>query len=256
MNLAQPFVRPSAIQAIDPRCRLAAALILCLGIGSCQGLASACLGLACGVFWLVLAMSGAHAPWQALFARLAAVNFFVLLLWLTCPWATPGTAVLDLGPLTITSQGLHLAEIVTLKANALACLFLALLASQSAPVLGSALRFFHCPERLILIFLMSIRNISLLSVEWQRLRTAARLRGFVPATSLHTWRTTAALLALLILRSLDRAERLREAMLLRGFNGKFALAANGHLGRADIFFALAVLAQLTSLAWLEFGVWS
>lgn len=256
MTLTQPFVHNSAIQAIDPRCRLLAALFLCLGIGCCQSFASAGLGMACGAFWLAMLMNGPHAPWQALLARLVTINFFVVLIWLTCPWATPGTPVLDLGPMTITSQGLRLAGLVTLKANALACLFLALLASQSAPALGAALRFFNCPEKLILILLMSLRNISILAGEWRRLQTAASLRGFRPTTSLHTWRTIAAIMALLVLRSLDRAECLREAMLLRGFNGKFALAEHGPLGQADVCFALAVLAQLLCLAWLELGGWA
>ena len=242
------------MQDIDPRVRVAAALLLCVGIAAVQSLMAALVGLFGALLWLALAMAGPRPPLRALLHRLLAVNVFVALLWCTTPWATPGTAFCSLGPLTISHEGLHLALLVTIKANALACVFMALIASLPLPALTQALRFFRCPDKLVLLCVMAMRNIHVLANEWQRLRTAARLRGFAPTTNVHSYKTLANLLGLLLLRSLDRATRLREALLLRGFQGNFPTAPTRPLRLADIAFLLVVVAQGLCLCALEAGI--
>ena len=254
---SQPFVRPCPLQGIAPVMRLGAALALSVALAVCQHVAAALAGLCCGLLWLALALAGPRPPLRPLAGRLLVVNAFVLLLWLTTPWATPGLAVWHLGPLAVTGEGLRLATLVTFKANALACVFMALAATLDIPSLTQGLRGLRCPHSLVLLLVMGLRNIHVLGEEWQRLHTAARLRGFVPRTSLHAYRTLASLLALLLLRSLDRASRVREAMLLRGFAGQFAVGPTPALKTSDLAFALAVLAQmLLLLGWLEqSGLW-
>lgn len=264
---------------IDPRVRLGGAAVLCVLVAVCQGLVAALAALLAGIIWLALALvgpqpslrdfavpqpalrkvSGLRLAAGGLWQRFAAVNVFVLLLWCTTPWATPGDAVCTLGPLTISGEGLRLALLVTLKANALACICMALLATLQIPDLTQALRFFRCPDKVVLLLIMALRNIHVLGQEWQRLRTAARLRGFAPRCSLHTYRTLATLLGLLLLRSLDRATRVREAMLLRGFQGQFPCAATRPLRATDALFMLVVLAQVLVISCLEkgiFRIWS
>ena len=48
-----------------------------------------------------------------------------------------------------------------------------------------------------------------------------RARGFRPRTSRHTWRSYGNLMGMLLVRALERAQRVEEAMLCRGYNGAF-----------------------------------
>ena len=48
-----------------------------------------------------------------------------------------------------------------------------------------------------------------------------KIRGFQPRTNLHTYRSYAYLAAMLLVRSYDRADRVFQAMLCRGFHGVF-----------------------------------
>ena len=257
----QAFASAAPVQGplhrLDPRARLAGAVVLCVLVAICQDMAAALAGLVLGLLWLALALPGSQAPLrpslQQMARRLLVVNIFVVLLWCTTPWATPGAPLATLGPVTLTREGVRLALLVTLKANALACIFMALLATLDIPALAQSLRFFRCPDKMVLLLLMALRNIHVLGDEWQRLRAAARLRGFAPRCSLHTYKTLASLLGLLLLRSLDRATRVREAMLLRGFQGHFPAVAQRPLRMADAAFMLAVLVQGGILCWLEFG---
>ena len=83
--------------------------------------------------------------------------------------------------------------------------------------------------------------------------TAARLRGFRPRSSMHTYRTLASLLGLLLVRSYERAQRTREAMLLRGFAGRFHSVARFSVGAPDLAFALGLLCCLAGILWTEYA---
>ena len=252
------------LHRIDPRARLLGTVLLAIVIAVTQSLWAATAALLVGGIWLAFAVAGqqaslggfagqdlsAHGLWR----RLATVNIFVLLLWCTTPWATPGTAVFSLGPVSFTDAGLRLAFLVTLKVNALACICMALLATLQIPELTQALRFFRCPDKMMLLLLLAMRNIHVLGQEWQRLIAAARLRGFAPRCSLHTYKTLAALLGLLLLRSLDRAARVREALLLRGFQGQFPCSAPSPLRALDMLFMLVLAAQALAIFWLDSGM--
>ena len=73
--------------------------------------------------------------------------------------------------------------------------------------------------------------------EWRTLHDAARLRGFAPRTSMHCYRTIGYLLGMTFVRGLDRAARVSEAMLLRGFSGRFTSLAVFRASRVDAAFA-------------------
>lgn len=83
----------------------------------------------------------------------------------------------------------------------------------------------------------------------QRGRAPARL---TPRTNLHTYRTLASLLGLLLVRSYERSLRVREAMLLRGFEGRFRSVAVFRARPVDALFALGLLLCLAGIVWTEY----
>lgn len=48
-----------------------------------------------------------------------------------------------------------------------------------------------------------------------------KLRGFTPGTNLETLKVTAHFIGTLFIRSLERVQRITEAMKLRGYRGRF-----------------------------------
>ncbi|MCK5544055.1 MAG: cobalt ECF transporter T component CbiQ, partial [Desulfobulbaceae bacterium] len=77
------------------------------------------------------------------------------------------------------------------------------------------------PPKLCFLILFLYRYIFVISAEYNRLARAARIRCFKPRTNLHTYKTYAHLFAMTLVKSWNRSQRVREAMLLRGFNGRF-----------------------------------
>ena len=243
----QPFVRPSLIQHIDPRVRMAFAGGLALCISLLHSLTACALALALGAALL----AAARPPVRALLQRMATINIFVLFLWCVTPLTTPGTPLAQWGIFTVSAQGVHLALLVSIKSNAIACVFLALVATMNAPTAGHALERLHCPPKLVFLFLFTARYVHVIAQEWQTLLVAARLRGFCPRTNMHTYRTLASLLGLLLVRSYERSLRVREAMILRGFSGHFRSITVFRAHRGDCLFALGLLLCIAGIIAVE-----
>ena len=241
--LEQTFARPAPIQAIDPRVRLLCALFAAVCMTLLTEIDSCCLGLCLSAPLLALS----RPPLGGLLRRLLAVNLFLALFWCFTPWTTPGTPYAALGPCVITREGLTLALVTSLKVNALACLFLALAGSMAPGAAAHALADLGLPDKLVFLLLLAARDIHLLFAEWNALRVAAALRGFRPRCDLHTYRTLASLLGLLLVRGHDRACRVHEAMLLRAFSGKFTSIATYALRPVDILFVVVLTLCLALL---------
>ena len=248
----QPFVRPSPMQSIDPRVRVALAFLCALCLAPLHDFTACTLGMVLGLVLLVMA----KAPPAALLKRLCAVNVFILFLWCITPWTTPGQVVAQWGMFRFTAEGVELSLLVTLKSNAIVLIFLAMVATLETPATGHALEQLHCPHKLAFLFLFTERYIHVLNEEWHGLTVAATLRGFRIRWDLHTGRTIGSMLGLLLVRSNARAQRVREAMLLRGFNGHFHSVVTFRTRPADYVFTAFVAGALALILFTEIkGGW-
>lgn len=204
-----------------------------------------------------LLLASRPAP-RHLLPRYLAVNVFLAFLWLTLPLTVPPTAeapgVYDLLGLPLSRAGLMTALVTTLRANAILAALTALLATSPVADLGRAMARLGVPPTFCALVLFSYRYLGLLAEEQTRLLRAARMRGFTPGTNTRTYRTLAHLAAMVFVRSMERAERVQQAMLLRGFSGTFpSLAASPPTPADRIFLALglAVSFGLALLAWKD-----
>lgn len=237
--LEEPFSSgTSPMHRLDPRCKILAAVCSAIPTALMQHMESALAAFAISL----LLMGLARPPAGPLMRRMALVNLFMALLWVFLPFSTPGTPLANFGPLTATAEGIRLAALITLKSNAIILTFIALIATSTVTATGSALSSLHVPDKLALLFLFTWRYIHVIAQEYERLCTAAKIRGFIPGTNMHTYRTYANLAAMVLVRSWDRAERVNSAMRLRGFSGTFRTLHEQRLHLPDIATALMLTA--------------
>ncbi|MCM0755872.1 cobalt ECF transporter T component CbiQ [Desulfovibrio aminophilus] len=240
-DLEAPLSRGSGpIHRLDPRARLLALLVFSLPVALVHSQASALAALGFGLLALALARP---APGLVL-RRLLAVNAFTAFLWVFLPLDGQGEALFRLGPLAYSHEGTRLALLLTLKTNAAFLAVTALVGTIAPQDLGRALQALGLPEKFCHLLLMTHRYLFVIQREFRRLLTAAEARGFKPRTNGHTYTTYAWLLGMLLVKSWDRAERVHQAMLCRGFNGRFHSLADFSYGARDaVFLTLAVLAS-------------
>jgi cobalt/nickel transport system permease protein len=163
----------------------------------------------------------------------------------------PGEALFRIGPFGAAREGVELATQITLKSNAIVLAFMALVTTMPFSTVGHALHRLRVPDKIVHLLLMTYRYIFVLEQEYQRLIRAARIRGFQPGTNLHTYRTYAYLVGMLFVKAIDRAERVRWAMLCRGFKRKFYSLHEFKAGRGSVIFLIFISAAVLGIAALE-----
>jgi len=183
--------------------------------------------------------------------RLVPANAFVLVLWLTLPATVVGEPAAWIGPIVLSREGIRLAFLVTLKANAIVISIIALLNTSRLLDIAHAARHLRVPDKLVMIFYFCIRYFHLIGSEYLRLREAMKVRSFRPRTNMRTYKSYANLLGMLLVRSHDRAERVYAAMLCRGFNGRINILSHFRLRPIDYVSGIGMMIFVVILVYFQ-----
>ncbi len=209
----------SSLADRDPRLRIVVVLLFALITVSLEHPLAAL-----GALLLAAAMAlGTGVRVRDLVRRLLVLEGFMLVLLLTLPFTVAGEALLDIGPLTASREGLLTALSILFKGNAVVLALFALVGTLEPVVFGHALGRLGVHEKLVHLLLLTVRQIGLLHQEFIRLRQSMRAHAFVPRSNRHTWNSYGYLVGMLLVRSLARARRILAAMRCRGFQGRLYL---------------------------------
>jgi cobalt/nickel transport system permease protein len=238
----------SLLHRRDPKEKIIAAAALVSVSATSDSFIVAALSLALGFALFFIA----RLPLRLVIKRLLVINSFTLFLWLTLPLTYGGSVFTSIGSLSLSIEGLHLASLITLKTNAIVLSIIALLGTSRIANIGHALETLHLPEKLCFILLFSYRYVFVIYQEYRRLVRAAQMRCFVPATTIHTYRTFGYLFGMTLVKSWNRATRIHQAMVLRGFNGHLIPLSQDRYTPKDTFFLSIMLTLTFVLAMLNF----
>jgi cobalt/nickel transport system permease protein len=238
------------LSRLDPRVRLIAAFGFALVILSIDS-----LSLLAATLIIAISFALAAGLKLALIAkRLIALEVFMLVLCILLPLTVPGERWFALGPISLSWDGLRLALSILLKANSIVMMLLTLVGTLEPVVLGQALARLKVPEKLVHLFLFTVRYLAVLGDEYRRLRRAMLARGFKAQSDRHSWRSLGWLIGMLLVRSLGRAERVLAAMKCRGFHGRFYLLADQRWAWRDTGFGLVSVVVMGFLLALNGGI--
>ncbi|MFM2481308.1 cobalt ECF transporter T component CbiQ [Celerinatantimonas sp. YJH-8] len=195
-----------------------------------------------------------NIDWRVIIHRLLAFEGFMVLVLVFLPFAYPGDPMASLWGMHISASGIERAVVIVLRGNAVVLAVLALIGTLEPIMLGRAMARLGVPKKLIHLFLMTVRYISVLFSEYSRLRTAMTARGFRAQGNMHTWRSFGWLIGMLLVRSMERAQRVHDAMRCRGFNGQFHLLEQSNWQLRDtLFLAISGSLCLLPLIWQVFA---
>ncbi|MCD6548920.1 MAG: cobalt ECF transporter T component CbiQ [Thermodesulfobacterium sp.] len=170
--------------------------------------------------------------------RLAGANFFILFIWIFIPLSYKSNPYISLGFLKLSYKGLEYALSITLKCNAIIFATIALLSTSTIFSLAHAMLHLKFPSKLVTIFFLFYRYITVMHEEYIKIKRAVLARGFTPGTNFHTYRTYAYIVGALLIKSFERSEEIYKAMLARGFKGFFPLFEHFKLKKLDVAFAI------------------
>lgn len=237
------------VSRLDPRLRVVCVALFAVLICLAERPLVLAAGLTAAGF--VLALSG--VPLRRTLERLVALNVFMLLLFATMPVFMPGEPAFRIGGLVWSAEGLLRALLIAARANGVMLMLIALLGTMEAAHLGFALSSLGVPNKFAHLLLFMIRHIEIIHHEYHHLRDAMLLRAFRPRFDPHTFRAFGFLVGQLLVRSVNRSERIMEAMKCRGFRGRFYILTPCRIERADKAFGIVALALMTALAMWEWA---
>jgi cobalt/nickel transport system permease protein len=247
-TLAHNMVAGSGrVQEIDARSRVIGALLFACAVVAVESYVALIVALAFALGVAVIA----RLPLAATLKRVLAMDLFVVMMLLMLPFTTPGEPAFTLHGYAASWDGLHRAIGIGLKANAVLLFLLATVGTLESVQLGHALHRLGCPAPLVHMLMFTVRYVDVLHIEFLRLTTAMKARGFRAGNNRHTYRTYGYLVGMLIVRAMERSERILAAMKCRGFSGKIHLLSERRFGMKDGCFAAVLAIVIAALFGLE-----
>ncbi len=235
------------MRRLDPRVKIVVVFLFSVVVAVSNRFVVLLLGLALGLSMALLA----RLPAKQVFVRLVPVNLFIIFLWFFLPFTLQGKPLFSVGPLVGTHEGVLYAVRISIKSNTIMAVLIALVASTSLLTLGHAMHDLKIPKKLVHLFFFTYRYIDVIHKEYLRLVNAMKVRGFRPGTNMHTYRTFAYLVGMLLVRSSDRADRVHSAMLCRGFRGNLYSLSAFSLRACDVISLILMLVLILALGVLE-----
>ncbi|MCL4267422.1 MAG: cobalt ECF transporter T component CbiQ [Anaerolineae bacterium] len=241
-NTFDRYIRQeSLIHWLDPRLKVVTVVIFILATVLLPD--GAWLGFA--LSWLVvLAFTWlARLPYGLVFKRSLVIIPFLLAA-LTVLFNVPGTAVFtwQIGPLTLTITDAGLVRFVSILIRGWLAVQMAILLTAVTPFpdLMHALTHLRVPAILVSIISFMYRYLFVLAEEAQRLMRARQARSArLPGAGVHGgslfWRAkvTGHMVGQLFSRSLERSDRVYNAMLARGYHGRILTMTPHAMTRFD-----------------------
>jgi cobalt/nickel transport system permease protein len=226
----------TAVHRLHPAAKLIATLVYLVCVISVGRLDFPALSLF--FFYPALLIPLAGIPVRAIVRRLQPALPLVLLAGLSNVLFEPAAA-LTLGGIAV-SRGVVSLIVLLEKAALSVGAVLLLMATTPAAQLLACLRRAGVPRVLVTVTMLGIRYLTLLVDEASRMARAYALRAARPGGI--QMRDMGSFVGQLLLRSFDRAERVYQAMKLRGYDGDYPTAAPRRMDPASAAFALGVSA--------------
>lgn len=195
-----------------------------------------------GACWLLLCLALA-APLLKVLRRVIAASPFFLLLAVLLPFRPlePGDHALALGPLTLSAAGSELALDMAAKATLSVACVAALASTESLAGITRGMQRLGAPALFVTLMNFTFRYLLVLREETQRMKRARDARAFGGRWLWHA-RVVGLMIGSLFLRSIERAERVHQAMASRGYSGgAFAVSSRALSGAEWLLIASCLL---------------
>ncbi|NPV62431.1 MAG: cobalt ECF transporter T component CbiQ [Methanotrichaceae archaeon] len=236
-DLEECFRLESPIHCWEARARVLSILVLIFSVALAGDIPKALAGLAVALLLIVISRLpldhvARFMKWPALFL----LPFVIIL-----PFTTSGDPLFSISAIAPSAQGLSTGLLFFIRGLAAALLALLIVATAPFTVTIRALRDMGLPGSLEQIFLFAYRYIFLLNEELTTMSRSMDSKGFIKRSDFKTARILSLSLAMLLIRSYERAEEVFLAMISRGYTGTIHVGSRREIGMDDILKCFLVL---------------
>ena len=224
----------SPIHRWDPRFRLVSIFALIFSVVLLYNLQLVIIGM---IFAIILTCIS-KIPFSFVLARMKLVFIFVIPFFIIIPFTIIGTGVeiASFGGITLSYRGIEyvlFAAMIVIKALTAVMLIFPMIGTSRMDITIKALEGLHLPNKLVQMFAFTYRYIFVLDDEFMRTDRALAARGFKKRGNMYTLTTVSKAIAMLFVKSYERADRVFYAMRSKGYTGTIATLHEFHAIRQD-----------------------
>ncbi len=205
----------SPIHRWDPRVKIAFLGVLIITIATLNKLPLIAVAFACCIALVLIS----RLPVSFVTKRLLPATFLLLPFFIIIPLTMPGETAVKILAFSFNLEGLVIASKVYLKALSIVMLIITIMGTAPFTDSLKAMERLKMPSMLVQMTLFTYRYIFVFLMETKRMNTAMCSRNFIKKTNLHTLKTMGNFVGMLLVRSFEKAEKIYQAMLSRGYDG-------------------------------------
>lgn len=224
----------------DARCKIFSLLLFILFVIITDNLVALLIQLAFALFVFVFS----RMPAGVLLRRVAAViPFLSFLAFFLIILSPPGRSKISVvfepfGPIILNRDALITSARICLKTITVVSVMPLMIDTSPYAETILALRSIGVPESIAQLLLLAYRYIFVFRDEALRMHRAMVLRGFTPRSDLRTAKISGNFVAMIFVRSYERTQRIRDAMIARGYRGKMPHMVSFRMSFGDVAIAL------------------
>jgi len=234
----------------DARCRIISFTLIVFTISSLRTVNGVIAAFVLAL--LVILISG--VPIRIILGKIRFPLLFLVPLFLFLPLTSGGEVCLQYSFITLYSNGLLLSCIIFFKTLSIISIFFVLMMISSFNETVAAMRSLKVPAKLINMLIFTYRYIFVYLEDLRKMRSALVLRGFRNRNNFHSLKSNANIIGSLVVRSYEQADRINNAMVLRGWSGEIKSLYSFDLKRTDVIKSVIMLLPVVLLAVVEMGL--
>jgi len=232
----------SPIHQFDPRAKIITFSFLIFSMVFVNDIKIAVFNLFVSFIFLLIS----RLPLNFVFSRIKCVLIFVLPFLMIMPLTVEGSELVCIGGLKVTYEGLSYGILIVLRAMAAVILMIIMLGTTRFNTMVKALYMLKVPGSLVQMLMFTYRYIFVFIDEFLRMWRAMSCKGFNLKPSKYALSMLGNAVGMLIVNSYERADRVYQSMVSRGYTGnpKTLVRFNMKAGDYALIIILAGIAVL------------
>jgi cobalt/nickel transport system permease protein len=233
----------SPIHNFDPRTKIITFTLLIFSSVFVEDIRFAALALIAAFILLIIS----KLPFKFIFNHVKWVSLFILPFLIIMPFTVDGDVLVNISSITITYEGITYGFLITVRAFTAILLVFTMLGTMRFDTTIKALHMLKIPNPLVQMLMFTYRYIFVFLDEFQRMWTAMTSKGFKPGLNLSSMSKIGKSVGMLVVKSYERAQRVYQAMLSKGYTGNPYTIVKFNIKTKDYLITFLIISFVVAL---------
>lgn len=145
----------------------------------------------------------------------------------------------------LLSKDYELALLIFLRSNALLLFMLLIFYKKSLFDIAISMQTLRVPDKLAAVFFFVAKFIVIMKEEFELTKKVMKTRNFKSKTNIYSYKIYSNVIGMLIVKCFDKADKLKNSMILRNFQGKIYQSKSDKFTKMDFLIFCVIIFSLS-----------